>query len=1342
MSIIQSKYKEPLSAKISLLTDPVVLAQAWKKTHAYMRRHNWYSDVLELDLSAIDLENRLNELAKNVRSNEFKSDDLRVVPAPKNCKWTFKKICNIDPFWIWVPSGLESKDKKSQQKSDLESKDEKSQQNPVPLRPLAHLPVRDQVLSTAIMLCLANAIETAQGCPELDALEARERGMVSYGNRLHCQWRDSDNGPQTVAEHSWGSAKCYSEYFKHYQAFLSRPIKVCQHKSAELQHDQELYVIQLDLKSFFDMIEISALGPELIRLEQEYNTKYGQSLNEKDEEKTKFWDAAKRVLNWKWSGDDNTRCASLFTTDATIPLGLPQGMVASGFLANAYLHPLDQAIVSDFSKNTVLEVDNTKVLLIDYCRYVDDIRIVVSAKKNDSIKKSIQKAVQETVEQYLEGKLKNHQTQIKATKPLTLNTEKTKIQSYKSMIRHGGISAQMMALNGDLSGTFDLNDLTKTADGLDRILWLSEQLESTDSTEINHPLANIFQPSRDIRDDTIQRFAATRFSKTLREQLAFADVDEPTTNAISLGEKVLTRHHLSHDFEQAARRFIKLWTGNPSLVLLLRCAFDLYPHPKLLEPVKESLLNLLDTLLLERPNNTADTKEIKPLFLQEKKNLAFYVIADLLRAGAVETGYREPDAYTEGSDIQGYRECLGQLAKKMLENQETPWYVQQQAYLFLSVQKDTSTNIDMTKSTEELKSYQKLQHMLRFPDVNKTEVVEYLPLALIAQKIEPNRAKLATWLLKNLDGIEEEVEKKTVRMLISEPQLLLELCRVNKKLKGLLPNCLKQYIEASLHKHSTQALPKKTTLLKALVNRNNPFSNENALLALAHLLLQKYKDEPSLKECLEKGLSPNEITLTQPEASDPWKELAALDTNLWKKDNLKIDEIDKIEKPSTDGDDLYSKPKWVMEDKLWMYGLGRILRSALIGDADFTARQCLFREEVGPYLGLRSTWYQRRFGMNNSPEALLTEGQPVTPWLSGFLTALLQWPGTSITEGVSHEVFKASTPQQLLKIIDDRIKELKNLYGKRSKTPFVVMPISNEQPQLRPMRIAVVQTMRPKLAEFDKKDPLHWTPKEMAAHRRHLAEMCKLTHAQVRAWRSALSKQQPLNEDEPLVDLVLFPELSVHEEHVDFLRRLSDNLKASIFAGLTFVHSDKADGVINQGLWLLRSTHQEDGRRLIYVRQGKKFPMKEEEKLGIKSHRPDITLVEFPLGENKKPIRVATAICFDATDLDLVADLRERSDIFLVAALNKDIDTFDSMVGALKFHMYQPVILANNGEFGGSTAQAPYRGHDRLIAHVHGGNQVAVSVFEIEPWHFKEQVEPTIRKEVKSPPAGFRGRNQ
>ncbi|TAL90239.1 MAG: hypothetical protein EPN62_09905 [Candidimonas sp.] len=143
--------------------------------------------------------------------------------------------------------------------------------------------------------------------------------------------------------------------------------------------------------------------------------------------------------------------------------------------------------------------------------------------------------------------------------------------------------------------------------------------------------------------------------------------------------------------------------------------------------------------------------------------------------------------------------------------------------------------------------------------------------------------------------------------------------------------------------------------------------------------------------------------------------------------------------------------------------------------------------------------------------------------------------------------------------------------------------------------------------------------------------------------------------------------------------------------------------------------------------------------MGVKGYRPHVTLIELPIGA-KTRTRVAAAICYDATDLDLVSDLRDKSDMFLVAALNQDVQTFDNMVAALHFHMYQPVVLANSGEFGGSTAQAPLPKHERLIAHVHGGNQLAVSVFEIDVSPFKSTKKPKASKELKAHPAGYTGR--
>jgi len=500
------------------------------------------------------------------------------------------------------------------------------------------------------------------------------------------------------------------------------------------------------------------------------------------------------------------------------------------------------------------------------------------------------------------------------------------------------------------------------------------------------------------------------------------------------------------------------------------------------------------------------------------------------------------------------------------------------------------------------------------------------------------------------------------------------------------------------------------------------------LLLLARSLL----NTDDIAQHLKRGLAITDITAT----CHDWGRISELPEE---QGFLTVQVVAPTEEPCY----LYKKPDWVADDKAWLYGFGRILRSAITGEPDFTARRYLITEEVNRYKGLRSSWSKRRLGLLNSARGLIDEPSPVSPWLSSFLSCLLQWPGVDMAKDNATAAADAKTPGDLLQLIESRIAEQRMIFGRRSRTPMYVIPVDESAIlEDRVIRIAVVQPMRPRLDDFDHNDPAHWTPLILSEHRRHLAEVCRLAQQSLRAWHSSRATANNAPTAKAIVDLVLFPELAIHPEHIFLLRRLADKLGASIFAGLTFIKSKKLLAPINQGLWLIRTASPENGRSFQYVWQGKKYPTEAEKKIGVKSYRPHITLVEFPIG-SKTPTRVAAAICYDATDLDLAADLRDRSDVFLVAAMNQDVQTFDNMVSALHFHMYQPVVLANSGEFGGSTAQAPLPKHERLITHLHGSNQVGVSVFEINPTPFKSFKSIKSVKsvsELKTSPAGYMGR--
>jgi hypothetical protein len=211
-------------------------------------------------------------------------------------------------------------------------------------------------------------------------------------------------------------------------------------------------------------------------------------------------------------------------------------------------------------------------------------------------------------------------------------------------------------------------------------------------------------------------------------------------------------------------------------------------------------------------------------------------------------------------------------------------------------------------------------------------------------------------------------------------------------------------------------------------------------------------------------------------------------------------------------------------------------------------------------------------------------------------------------------------------------------------------------------------------------------------------------------------------------------------------KTVQTNGATSLFYGLVGATNTGTGRPINTARWLV--PQRNGGKRSwIEVDQGKWNLTDDEKKFGVVSWRPYQVIVALNMA-NGVSFRIAGAVCYDATDLALAADLKNISHMFVVAALNKDVKTFDSMVGALRYHMYQHVVIANSGEFGGSTAQAPYdREHERLIAHAHGANQIAVNIFDVNIDHFGPKLDaingivtstgPHLQRIGKTPPAGL-----
>jgi hypothetical protein len=205
--------------------------------------------------------------------------------------------------------------------------------------------------------------------------------------------------------------------------------------------------------------------------------------------------------------------------------------------------------------------------------------------------------------------------------------------------------------------------------------------------------------------------------------------------------------------------------------------------------------------------------------------------------------------------------------------------------------------------------------------------------------------------------------------------------------------------------------------------------------------------------------------------------------------------------------------------------------------------------------------------------------------------------------------------------------------------------------------------------------------------------------------------------------LLILPELSVHPRDVEtHLVPFARAHKAIVLAGLTYEELFPGQPLINSALWLIPVWSNERGFQVLRRRQGKHHLAPEEQEKNnptrtLQGFRPCQWLVgyEWDITRANAPLWLTASVCYDATDIRLASDLRDTSDVFIVPALNKDVNTFDQMALALHYHMFQLVVVANNGTFGGSNAYAPYREpHIRQIFHLHGQPQASIWFLEID----------------------------
>ena len=1271
MIVVDSR-DDKLCPQAKTLQDEVVLAQAWKKTHTFIRRHNWYADVLELDASGVCLPENLAKWSNDIAIGDYETSSAWLVPAPKNGLWWFQ----------------------SESEGGWQPRLAKEEQAPV-LRPLAHIGVREQTIATAVMLCLADCIESVQGDTSLPAEEAGEKGVFSYGNRLYCSWSKD----HTVASFAWGNSNTYSRYFQDYQRYVERPLIIA--KNVDPGKNAKVFIASLDISAFFDNIDIPLLVEKLQTAYQNFCEKYEEDLQPAD---NAFWEMARRSLTFKWR-DEDLALGPLFR-DGALPLGLPQGLVASGFFANAYLLDFDREIGSFIDRKP----RKKSFRVHDYCRYVDDLKLVVSVDSAEDAPRDLAELGSE-ISDWVQGVLKKHTTPSEpAGTHLRLNAKKTQLESLIEIGSESGTGARMKTLQQQLSGPFDLDSLRQAEAGLNGLLSLAELglIEEVKPAQGILRLATVASLKHEVRDDTLTRFSAYRLVRSLRQRRRMTDLTEAND-----GESTIDA--LRHDFEAAARRLVSAWAMNPSLVQVLRYALDLCPSTELLAPVEEALISKLD-----------DTRQNSDF----GRRVAYYVLADLFKAGATETGREaKRDPHFEAANVDGYRVALASLASRILSGTEAPWYVQQQASLFLASVGEWAT---LPRDAPELRFYRAL-HLFGRAKSSAKDITfeEEVVVSLVGHQLLGDEAHYERWFISFGEArSRKQVSKAWQIVAATSPQLLRHLLSSKRNaMKPLIdwaPKHLTRF-EENRWSAGNDPLPTKRwlSLLTVITHPAQLFSQENALLKLAEALGKS----KSVKAFDPELLTPLNVQVR----SDDWDQL----TNP-RFATLEARAVESLK--TTDG--TYDTPSWCRHEDAWMYALGRLLRAAATGEPDFTARHWLASEDTGWYSGLKSTWHKRRMGMLHSAEALRGTTAAITPWFSDLLLHLLRWPGVAQRQG--QDASTIETRRDFDDVIKKRLEFQKQLYGVSSKLPIYRYLVEWPLDPDRGLRVAMVQGLMPLHHHF--KDGL--TSLDVHGyrerHRNHTAALLHLTHKHLAARDYVLGTS-----NKPHFDLVVFPELSIHVDDQDLMRAFSDATGAMLFYGLLAAKKPTSGEPINAARWLVpqrRAGH----RSWVEVDQGKFNLTHEEHDLGIKPWRPYQVVIELLDSSNPtgKPYRLTGSICFDATDLSLAADLRNESHMYVISSMNKDVKTFDGMIAALRYHMYQHILIANIGEFGGSTAQAPYdKEHQRLISHSHGGNQLAISVFDVRVEDFGPKLEAAqpgvkkwkmVRERIgKAPPAGL-----
>jgi len=1226
LRLLKDQY-HTLKPNFSLVSDENILLLAWKKTQQYVRTKNSYVDLLSLDYTCANIKELISTWSSELKNHSHSNKSLSIIPIPKP---------NSNPK-SW---GGDLKPTTS-----------------IDIRGLADISIKEQTLLTSYMMCLADSIETRQKDPDLarNVLEQRESDIFSYGNRLVCDW----NG--LIGRFRWGSNEYYRKYFVDHKNFLSRPVEVAKIIKSHVSPLDNVYIISLDIENFYNDIDPDILVAKLKNIflshQKLLNIKYDEESQHKSD--VSFWSKLRASLSWDWSDKSLAIINQLDITEGT---GLPQGLASAGVFANAYLIDFDESVSKNIKNNTF---DDLKIH--DYCRYVDDLRVVVSS----SIDKKILKAkIHSIILELLKEQSQN---------TLNLNEKKTKIFNLNQLDSSSNIKSRMTEVESKI-GCSAIPD----RESIDLFIPTLHELINIQEDSLSELPEQLVTQSF-IKPDSIKRFSAYRLKSTLE----YKKLIEPDNST------------LDNDIDFSAKTLLLAWYKEPSSLVLLRKAFEISPNIEFNQTI-------IDTIYLNIQNLSGEPKlALKVSFVSQ------FILSDIFRCLS--------DLKSKDKNDTHYEKLFDRLslyARRVLELEREdiqPYLIKSASYMLAIYNSSVcnSVKLDSIELAPNLHGY--LHQVLQLRTLaNNDPQLDFL--FYLASQISNKNEIFAVSFVEHINKYSKKDKLNSLEKVALEggefwkyvwEKLLKSNDEFVSNLKWAIPTVA---LETNNKEH----------FLSSLYGlRENPFKHETALLRLMLGLIKaceagKFDSLPS----------PHEIKLTISK-SRKWEDLW-----YWTEPLTCNFDFNGVVDPR------YKSPEWLRADNNELntisssekfYWLFSIIRSAASANLDYTCRKDFdFKENKN--IGIVSNWHKRRVGMLHTPESIVGTYATISDWFTEIIRHGLQWPGFASTNVDDKKILQIEDFSILSEVIENRIIELNLDICRNSKMPSVRTKLHRPNLRSGKFRVVTVQQLLPRYEDFHITDVLLERPKIRIEMREHLLSICNIIE------KTLSAKSETENQGKVLAqaDLIVFSEVTVHKDDEDILKALAFRTNSIIFAGFVFLNEE--DKLVNKARWIVPTFN--DDRLSWKIRdQGKHNLTPFEIEAGIISFRPCQHIIEIH-GYKDGPFAISGSVCFDATDINIASDLRNKTDMFIISAFNKDVNTFNNMASSLQWHMFQHIVLSNTGQFGGSSIQAPYKEqHKKLISHTHGVSQIAISTADVDLAAFTRKI--SKHPEIKAAPAGY-----